>query len=152
MRTKQRARGTGLIEALIAIAILGTALSTMAALASVALTTVRATRSRTLAVMHAHSKLVELSRAASGLSPGGTLDADDPGWSDRLDAAGRVVGGGASGVVYARRWEARPLAGAPGIVRIVVRVGTCGAAGPPGECRLAEDAVVVEGVRTEAEW
>lgn len=144
--------GTGLIEAVIATAIVATALGTLAALSTVAVRSVMTGRDRTLTAVFAQSK-IEALRASPHLltsSPADALDRDVAGWSERLDPGGRVIGTDpeASGVVFIRRWRVVELPGNVGAFTVAVRVGRCVRESGAGECRVAGDAVVVAAVQS----
>lgn len=140
-------RGAGLVEALIATAIVVTALSSLAALSTMAIRSVLVGRDRTLAAAFAQSKLDELRARPGppGESPGDSLEREVGGWSESLDGTGRVIGQDpdAGGRVFGRRWRVRAHPSAPGMFTMTVRAGRCVTGTGQGTCGLAADAVVV---------
>jgi hypothetical protein len=149
--------GTGLIEAVIATAVVVTALGLLAGLSTVAARSVMTARDRSLAVIHAQTKLERLRAqpVASPLSPPDSLEQDAPGHVEYLDASGRVIGqdGSGDGRVFVRRWRVSPVSAQAGLQTIAVRVGRCRPVpAPAGGCRMAADAVVLMGMRSEAVW
>ena len=149
--------GTGLIEAIIATAVVVTALGLLAGLSTVAARSVMTARDRSLAVIHAQTKLARLRAqpVASPLSPPEVLQQDVAGHVEYLDASGRVIGQDAPGEgrVFVRRWRVGPVAAQPGLQTIAVRVGRCRPVpAPAGGCSMAADAVVLMGIRSEAVW
>jgi hypothetical protein len=149
--------GTGLIEAVIATAVVVTALGLLAGLSTVAARSVMTARDRSLAVIHAQTKLERLRAqpVASPLSPPDALEQDVAGYVEYLDASGRATGqdGPGDGRVFVRRWRVRPVAATDGLQTITVRVGRCRAVSAPAAgCSLAADAVVLMGIRSEAVW
>lgn len=139
--------GTGLVEALIATAIVVTALGALAALSTLAVRSVMVGRDRTLAVTFAQSKLEELRTLPGppGVSPGDALDRDVGGWFEHLDGGGRAAGldPEATGRVFGRRWRVQPHPTSAGMFTIAVRVGRCVSGTGQGACGMAGDAVVV---------
>jgi hypothetical protein len=152
-----RSAGTGLIEAVIATAVVATALGVLAGLSMVAARAIMTARDRSLAVIHAQTKLERLRTqpVASPVSPPDALERDVAGNVEYLDASGRVNGEGnpAERRVFVRRWRVSAFAGHAGLQAIAVRVGRCrpGPA-PAGGCHMAGDAVMLIGVRSEAVW
>lgn len=149
--------GTGLIEAVIATAVVVTALGLLAGLSTVAARSVMTARDRSLAVIHAQTKLERLRTRsmASPLSPPDALDQDVAGYVEYLDASGRVNGedGPDGSRVFVRRWRVTPVAGQPDLRMMAVRVGRCRpAVGLAATCSMAADAVVLMGIRSEAVW
>ncbi|HSK10447.1 MAG TPA: prepilin-type N-terminal cleavage/methylation domain-containing protein [Vicinamibacterales bacterium] len=63
----------------------------------------------------ARTPVAETGGMGLGLSPGGSLDADTPGFVDYLDAEGGWLGSGPAppGTVFVRRWSVAPLADGP---------------------------------------
>lgn len=117
--------GFSLIEAVVAVALLATAVVALAGLFGVATRSNLDARSTTYATVLAAQKLEQL--RATGVGRGGRLDADVAGWVDYLDPDARVVGGGSTppaSAAYVRRWSSRalpaPLASPGG--RVVVQV------------------------------
>src|SRR5690606_16099640 len=94
----------------------------------VALATGRDARDEGISTLLALERLEQLSGALdsgalTSSSPANALDEDVAGWSERVDAAGRVVGAGApDGPVFVRRWRVMPVSSAPALWRIDVRV------------------------------
>ena len=157
MNRLSRTSGTSLIEALIATAVVATAMATLAGLGSLALHTVMMGRDRTLSAIHAQAKLESLkaSRASLPASPSDALVNDASGWSEFLDMDGRRSGhdAGYAGAVFVRRWQVVPVPGRPGLMAIVVVVGRCAAvSGEAPTCGRVGQAVRVAGLRSEAAW
>jgi Tfp pilus assembly protein PilV len=149
--------GSTLIEAVVAITILATAVVSLAGLASVAVRTIALTRERTMAAILASQKLEELSpasRALSQSSPGAARH-DEAGFVEYLDAAGAVVGTGATarGVVYVRRWAVSPLAADTALNVILVAVSPCRRVSASArECGVATGTVRLATVRSSDTW
>ncbi|MCX6537350.1 MAG: hypothetical protein NT151_00240 [Acidobacteria bacterium] len=149
--------GSTLIEAVVAIAILTTAVVSLAGLASVAVRTITSTRERTIAAILAAQKLEELSLAPRALSQSSpdAVSHDEPGFVEYLDAAGVVVGTGAEarGAVYVRRWAISPLAADTSLNLIHVAVSPCRrVAARAGECGDAAGTVRLATVRSGETW
>jgi hypothetical protein len=145
-------RGTGLIEALIATAIVVTALGALAALSTLSVRSVLVGRDRTLATAFAQARLDEL-RSAPGpfaISPADALDREVGGWFEHLDAGGRVLGRDplAVGCVFGRRWRVQPHPSQAGMFTISVRAGRCVSGTGQGTCGLTGGAVVVAAFRS----
>jgi hypothetical protein len=157
VRRFSRSRGSSLLEVVVAMGIVMAAVSTLASLASLALRMIAAGRERTLAVVAAQSKLEDLRTSPDPpvASPPDTLERDVPGWSERLDPAGRVAGRDAdfSGTVLVRRWRVDVVAGQPGLVAVRVRAGPCAGGPAPDEpCGTLHRSVTVSGLRSETAW
>ena len=157
MNRLSRTSGTSLIEAIVATAVVATAIATLAGLLSLAAHTVMLGRDRTLAAIHAQAKLESLraSRASMAASPSDALTHNVSGWSEFLDMDGRRAGhdAGYAGAVFVRRWQATPVPGRPGLMIIVVVVGRCAAVpGVAPTCGRVGQAVRVAGLRSEAAW
>ena len=157
MRIVRDAAGSGLIEALIAVTVVVTALGTLAGLTSWSGRTVLASRDRTMAVVLAHGKLDTLSASPTPppASHAGALEHDVAGFSERLDTDGRVAGAdeGYRGAVFVRRWRVQPYGGAPQPLVITVLVSRCSVtAHPGGGCVPRADAVRVSAVRSGLAW
>lgn len=86
--------------------------------------TVRRSQLSTGATVAAAQKIEQLRAAPPADSPGDALDANDAGYSDFLDAFGRVLGAGAP-AAYVRRWSVASGSRA-GEVTIAVRVVPAG--------------------------
>jgi prepilin-type N-terminal cleavage/methylation domain-containing protein len=141
------ARGFTLIEALVAMALLGVAGGALFDLSIGAVRAVRAGRDRTLSVLASAAVLATLDDARAPLAGPACLSSDAAACHDGVDEAGEpvaVAGGG----VYRRRWMVGDLtaAGTPG--RVVVACAgplpdmrPAGARRPPGTCLAG---VVVE--------
>lgn len=142
---------------MVATAVVVTALGILAALSAVALQTIMSARDRSLAVIHAHTKFEELyaQRTPLAVSPSDALDRDVAGWSEYLDASGRVHGVDAlaRGTVFVRRWRVDAAAGQAELRTIAVRVGRCVTdRASAGGCDMAANAVLVSGLRSEVVW
>jgi Tfp pilus assembly protein PilV len=150
--------GSTLIEAVVAIAILATAVVSLAGLVSVAVRTIALTRERTVAAILAAQKLEELFVATRPLSqsPPDAVSHDEAGFVDYLDAAGVVVSGGAAArsVVYVRRWAVSPLGADAALTLIHAAVSPCRRAAAPrdGECGDAAGTVRLATVRSSEPW
>jgi type II secretory pathway pseudopilin PulG len=108
-----RERGFSLAEALVALALLGGALTVVASLFAMAARANVEARRITIASLLARDKLEQLRAPASPLepSPGDSLDADRDGFADFFDPSGRPIGDGPRppvGAAYVRRWSVRP--------------------------------------------
>lgn len=114
------ASGFSLAEALLAAALVVSAsAAVLPALAQVARLH-RDSDLQTAAALMGAARLERLERAvASGLGPGGSLDAPVAGWHAWLDRRGRAVP--AADAAFACRWQASPSA-APGVLIAAVRV------------------------------
>ena len=149
--------GTSLIEAIVATAVVATAMATLAGLLSLALQTVMLGRDRTLAAIHAQSKLETLRACHVSMtaSPSDALTHNVPGWNELLDMDGRRAGHdtGYRGAVFVRRWQAVPVPGRLGLMTLVVIVARCAAvSGVAPTCSRVGPAVRVAGLRSEAAW
>jgi hypothetical protein len=157
MNRLSRTSGTGLIEALVATAVVATAMGVLAGLNSLALHTIMIGRDRTLSAIHAQAKLESLraSRVSMPTSPSDALMHDAAGWSEFLDREGRRAGhdAGYAGAVFVRRWQVSSVPGRPGLMAIVVAVWRCAVeSGVAPTCGHAGQAVRVAGLRSEAAW
>jgi prepilin-type N-terminal cleavage/methylation domain-containing protein len=103
-------KGFTLVEVLVAMALLATAVVTTAGLLTIASNSVRAARVQSWASLLAIDKLEEL-RASPwpdlAVSTGDTLGHDAPGFVDYLNWRGEPVG--AAAAVFVRRWNIQPL-------------------------------------------
>lgn len=108
--------GFSLVEVVIALLVLATAVVATAGLFVLAGTSVRTARARTWASLLAMDKVEEIRACPWGAGVG----------VDYLDASGRSVDGGSqppASAVYVRRWSVQPLPAAPGdamVVQVVV--------------------------------
>jgi prepilin-type N-terminal cleavage/methylation domain-containing protein len=103
-------QGFTLIEVVVAIALLSTAVVTTAGLLVIGAKSVSAARMQTWATLLATDKLEALRATAwtdLDASPSGTLTRDVPGFVDYLSARGEPADAGAA--VYVRRWSISPL-------------------------------------------
>ena len=147
--------GITILEVVIAMALIAVAVTGVAGLASVARQSGVTARSQTSATLLATQKMEQLlaltwridlsggglpesdtstdvsydppRSGGTGLepSPGGTLQADTPGYADYLDDGGRWLGRGATppaGAVYRRRWriQASPLNPDARVIQVLV--------------------------------
>lgn len=108
------ARGSTLIEALVATLILTTGLLSMAGLVSVAATSNRVAKNGTLAGILAEQKVEQLVASVWELdaSSGASLQRNTPGFVEHLDGSGGIVGESAQpplSAVYTRRWSIEPV-------------------------------------------
>lgn len=157
MNRARGSSGAGLIEALVATAVVVTAASTLAGLTSLALRTILAGRDRTVATILAQSRLEVLrsSRLSLPTSPPDALDTDIDGYHEQIDADGRAArrDPAHAGAVYVCRWRVAPYPGRVGLTVITVLASRCvSAAQRPRGCAARADAVRVAGVRSEAAW
>lgn len=119
-------RGFSLVEVLTASLVFCVGVVGVLPLMAGALLGTRAARDASMATWLAWQKVEELHHPAGLLdSPGGTLDADTPGYVDYLDQAGRQA---EPPSLYTRRWS---IAAAGGTVRVVVAVHHAAAPGTP---------------------
>jgi Tfp pilus assembly protein PilV len=149
--------GSTLIEAVVAICMLTTAVVSLAGLVSVAVRTIALTRERTVAAILAAQKLEELFVAARPLSPSSpdAVSHDEAGFVEYLDAAGVVVGSGAAarGVVYVRRWAISPLGADTALNVLHVAVSPCRyVAASAGQCGDAAGTVRLATIRSSVTW
>jgi Tfp pilus assembly protein PilV len=149
--------GSTLIEALVAIAILATAVVSLAGLASVAVRTIALTGERTAAAILAAQKLEELTAASRPLSPSSpdAVSHDEAGFVEYLDAAGAIVGSGGAvrSARYVRRWAVSPLQADPSLHLIHVAVSPCRRAeASDGECGDPRGTVRLATVRSGEAW
>jgi hypothetical protein len=119
-------RGTGLIEAVIAIGLLTGAVLLFASLASLSIRADARSRERNLAALLAAQKLESLAVApqALALSPAGSLFENVPSFVDLVDAAGRSPDE-AKGVVFVRRWSVTAFDGDDNLLIVSVDVAPC---------------------------
>ena len=143
MRRIESACGFSLIEVMVASAILGCAVLSIAQLGAAATRSTAAARGVSEATLLAWQKIDQLRALAwtfddSGgpvddaelaASPAGTLSRDTGGWVDYLDAWGQSLGGAPGmdgeppiGARYRRRWAIMPSAGHPDLLVLRVRV------------------------------
>jgi Prokaryotic N-terminal methylation motif len=123
-----RERGFSLVEALVAMALLGGALTVLASLFAMTARANVEARRVTMASLLARDRLEQLRAPLTVLnaSPLDALDRNCIGFADFLDRFGRPVGEGVlmpDSAVYIRRWAVRPAgvaAGAPVILEVVV--------------------------------
>ena len=123
MAVRTAARGTTLLEAVIAIAVICVGVVSLVGLTALAVRTNALARTRSLSTIYAAGLLGTLSRdiAVTARSPGGSVDSDVPGFVQYLDARG-----GSSTVVdasFVRRWAIVPWPDDAGLVTIGVDVG-----------------------------
>lgn len=149
--------GSTLIEAVVAIAILATAVVSLAGLVSVAVRTVALTRERTVAAVLASQKLEELFVAARALSQSSpdAASRDEAGFVEYLDAAGVVLGSGAAarGAVYVRRWAVSPLGADSSLNVIHVAVSPCRRMSASArECGNGAGTVRLATIRSSVTW
>lgn len=157
MRRAGHARGSTLIEAVVAIAILTTGAVSLCGLASLAVRTMTFTHERTMAAVLASQKLEALAAVRWGSvrsSLHGAL-AGGASVAEYLDAAGNLVTGGpaAGRLVYVRRWSVDPLAADAALDLIQVAVSRCrpvSAMSP--ECGNGAAAVRLVTIRSSAAW
>lgn len=141
--------GFSLVETLVSVALMATALVALAQLAATATAENLLSRSASHAALLAHQKMEQL-RAAPALtpSPAASLDQNHEGWVEFLDAQGRIAGIGSSpppGTTFVRRWAVQPLAATSRIgVAVHVRVapfitgaGSTGSQRAAGEARVS---------------
>ena len=156
------ARGSTLLEALVATLILTTGMLSMAGLIRVAAASNGIAKNDTIARIFAEQKIEQLRSLAwefdangiplsdPGLQPSPvSLQQNTPGFVDHLDGAGQIVGRNAlppASAVYTRRWAIEPMPTSTGpivlIQVLVTRVRNRGRADQgsvtrlPGEARL----------------
>lgn len=156
------ARGSTLVEALIATLILTTGLLTMAELVRVATATNIVARNGTLATILAEQKIEQLRSLAWEIDANGipmsdaglqaspaSLQQNTPGFVEHVDGGGQIVGLAAQpppAAVYTRRWSIEPTPASTGpavlIQVLVTKVRNRGRADQgavsrlPGEARL----------------
>jgi len=142
--------GFTLVEVLVALGLLTSALIAIAQLCAVAAHDTLAARHETFASVLAAQKMEELTAAIRpAVSPPGTLVRDTPGFVEFLDEFGHTVGIGPSppdGSLYLRRWSVEPLASDPDrtlVVQVLVtaarwrmRDPSSFAGSAPGDVRL----------------
>lgn len=142
--------GFTLLEALVALAILGVAALATAQMLGAAAIAVHHSRIQTLTTTLASQRLEQLlagdwETAAPALLPGGSLEADVAGYVDFLDQDGQWLGAEratAPGSVFVRRWTIGLLPDGRDdarVIRVVVRslaADAAGARGSRGEARV----------------
>ena len=142
--------GFTLLEALVALAILGIAALATAQMLAAAAIAVHNSRIQTLTTTLASQRLEQLladdwEAAAPALVPGGSLEADVAGYVDFLDQDGEWIGAAGApppGSVFVRRWAIAllPDGGQDArVIRVLVRSvagDAAGARGGRGEARL----------------
>jgi type II secretory pathway pseudopilin PulG len=113
-------RGYSLLEVLFATSIVIVGVASLAHLTMVGVYANLHARQTTIAAILAQQKIEALVAAAAAAaliaSPPGTLAGTTPGYSDVVDAAGRVLSGGPAppaGSAYLRRWSIDPLPDSP---------------------------------------
>lgn len=117
-----RAQGFSLVEVLVAIALIGGALSALAQLIALSVRANIGAEATTVSAMLAMQKMEQLRGDASVVPTGGSLQADVTGFADALDSQGRAAAGGV-GVSFVRRWAVEPAAADPMRSRVLrVRV------------------------------
>jgi prepilin-type N-terminal cleavage/methylation domain-containing protein len=122
--------GFSLIETLIAVAVLGVGIGTIAELALAAARASQRSRDDSVLAIVGRDKLEELSGLASAgdirtlaVSPTESLASNVGGYCDFLDVHGRVLPGtltAPAGIPYVRRWSIRPIAHHSDLVLIQV--------------------------------
>jgi prepilin-type N-terminal cleavage/methylation domain-containing protein len=148
--------GFSLVEVLVAVGLLATALATLGQTFGIAVAGNASARHGTFAAVLAQQKIEQLRTAAAGglaPSPPGSLAGDVAGYVDFIDRFGATLGGGTAppGTVYVRRWSIEPLAERANTIVLQVVVMRWGShrtgpwTGPPG--RRHDEARVVT-VRT----
>jgi type II secretory pathway pseudopilin PulG len=147
------ARGTTLVEAIVAIGILAGAVVAMAGLSSLAIRHAALARERSMATILATQKMEALCRDAASApeSPANAWSVDTPGFVEYLDAYGVPVAG-PGGNVYVRRWSVTPLPSDPSLLAIQVGVSPCRT--PPGAARCGDvmARARLAGVRSRIAW
>jgi type II secretory pathway pseudopilin PulG len=152
-RREQRDLGFTLIEALASLLLVAAVAAGASQLFVIALATIRDAGEDASATFLAVQRLEQLASdiaAGSTLpgSPDNALDADVPGFSERVDAAGAPAGlGPPSSTQFVRRWRVTPIAaGSSQVWRIQVRVMAPRAVTlsvvPSGTARRAGEAVL----------
>lgn len=146
--------GAGLIEALVATALVVTAAATLAGLSSLAMRTILAGRDRTMCTVltQAGLEVLRASPAIPPASPADSLERDIEGFSERLDAGGRVAGRDQAhaGTVFTRRWRVTAFPGRPGVAVVTVQVFRCQRESRTASgCPTAGFAVRASAVRSE---
>jgi type II secretory pathway pseudopilin PulG len=127
------ARGTTLVEAIVAIAILASAVVALAGLSSVATRNAAIGRERSMATALAAQKMEALCRDVSSapVSPPNAWAVDTPGHREMIDAHGNVVAGRGA---YVRRWSIAPLPSDANLLAIQVDVAPCRVLSGAGTC------------------
>jgi type II secretory pathway pseudopilin PulG len=121
-------RGFSLVEVLVATGMLVTVLVGVARLVSMAARANLAARHATVSSIVASAKLEELRSAPwaeLGVTPPGTLDGNQTGYYELLDATGRALPGAfpESQAVYVRRWAVARLPSAPSDALVISVLG-----------------------------
>lgn len=140
-------RGFSLVEAIVAMAIMSTAIMAIAQLSIVSVGVNRAARSTTIATMLAVQQMERLQSAAWSeliVSPSGSLDRNTAGYCDFLDVNGRAIAPATSppaGAAFVRRWALHLIDSGDALVLQVVVMPTTGPRGlvggrGPEEARL----------------
>jgi prepilin-type N-terminal cleavage/methylation domain-containing protein len=117
--------GFSILEVLVATSIVAVGVCALAQLVALAVHTNLHAKQTTIAAVLAQQKMEQLlSETATGLtaSPADALGHNLEGYSDFLDAAGHLLGGGPAtlaGTVYVRRWSVDPLPGSHNNTRIL---------------------------------
>ena len=124
--------GFSLIEALVASLVLCVGVGGVLPVVFQSVRATRAARDTSMATWLAWQKLEELRGPADpGLSPGGSLTSDSPGFVDSLDQAGQPA---STSGVYTRRWQ---IEAAPGSTALRVAVAVHHAMSPGAPAILA---------------
>jgi general secretion pathway protein I len=143
-RVMRRHAGFTLIEVLIAMALLGSALVAIAQLFADATRSGVSARRASYAIVLADAKVEELKLGSVVVGSTDALRTNTPGFVDHVDAQGQVVGRGATppgSALYTRRWSVQPALGAPEVFVIQVSVVASHLVpGPAPETRLPEEA------------
>lgn len=131
-------RGSSLLEALIAVALIAGAVAAVAELAAQSVRSLAASKDRSISTAIAMQKIEQLlaQPVPPSDSPAGSLDADSAGCVDYIDARGLPADAGPEfgGVVYARRWAVVRLERNPAITLLRVRAGRCLRGASGGGC------------------
>ena len=152
MDTHQSQRGTTLVEAVVAIALLAGSVVLLAGLSHMAVRSVTMARERTLAAVFAVLKLEALCRDVRGLgtSPGDTLAQDTAGFVEYLDARGNVASAGPA--PFVRRWSVSAMTSDATLLAITVDAAACRVAQGTGRCGDTATRVRLLGVRSRIAW
>jgi len=153
MTNVSTARGTTLVEAIIAIGILVGAVAALAGLSSAAIRNAAIARERSVATVLALQKMEALRRDVSSAqaSPADAWAVDRPGYVEFLDVGGNLAAGGA-GRAYVRRWSIAPLPVDANLLAIQVYVAPCRI--PPGatRCGDAMSQARLASIRSRVAW
>jgi type II secretory pathway pseudopilin PulG len=147
------ARGTTLVEAVIAIGILAGAVVALAGLASVAIRQAAIARERSVATVLALQKMESVSRdvAAAPTSPADAWAVDTPGYVEYLDSRGNPLAGRGGGT-FVRRWSVAPLPSSANLLAIQVAVAPCRTMPGASRCGDAGARVRLASIRSSVAW